>query len=513
MTEKHAPDPDAEFVPDQPEDPDAPSPRQQTAHFESGRMLAKASRMQLDDPLLSALAKVMAAGGGGTSDVPAGYTYLAQFIAHDLSFERIEVNRQGREVGAPVQKRSPILDLDSLYGSGPGDPSVKYDGAKFVLGTTAGEDGLPALPGFDLPRRAADGAALIADRRNDENLAVAQTHLAFMHFHNAVVETLPDSSNRFKQARALVTTHYQWIVWHDFLPRVCDNKVIADVAKNGRKAFETVRGGRGTLKMPVEFSGAAFRFGHSMLRTNYDWNERMDSGAATLDVLFGLSENGGERTQPIPTGAIADFRRLYDFRSEHKDLLGGDDQPRPNFAMRIDTSLNPRLNGLPKEVITETGRAAPADPRMANLAFRDLRRAKKQQMGTGQRMVTFLRGRKVNVTALSKDDLRNGKNGARITRLKPEQVEKLVTRTPLWFYILREAEVRGDGKLCGVGARIVVEVVHKAIAANTNASIFFKDKNGNAWRPTLVAAGKPFRMTDLLIVAFGESHLKDPLPK
>jgi hypothetical protein len=374
-----------------------------------------------------------------------------------------------------------------------------------VLGATAAENGLPGRPGFDLPRAAADGAALIADRRNDENLAVAQTHLAFMRFHNAVV------ADDFAQAREAVTKHYQWIVWHDYLPKVCDQAVIDDVIKNGRKAFETPREGRGTLKMPIEFSAAAFRFGHAMLRTNYDWNDQMNHGEATLDVLFGLSENGGERKEPIPRRAVADFRRLFDFAKEQGSPFDGAGQPGPNFAMRIDTTLNTRLRRLPKEVITETGRAAPADPRMKNLAFRDLRRARKHAMGTGQRMVAFLKERGVDVEPLDEQDLRNGNGGARITRLKPDHVDELVTKTPLWFYVLREAEVRGDGKLCGVGARIVVEVVHKAITANANASIFEPDADGDPWHPTLGPDKDTFRMTDLLMRAFGKPHLLQPL--
>ena len=506
MTEKHAPDPDAEFVPNEPDDPDAPAERRQTAQFESGRMLRESPDDQLAEPLLDQLATVMAAGGGGTSDVPAGYTYFGQFVAHDLSFERVAVNVRGREEGEVVQERSPLLDLDSLYG--PGDNAVEFDGDKFVLGTTIATPTFAARPGLDLPRDA-NGRALIADSRNDENLAVAQTHLAFMHLHNAIVDSRQLSA---AEARNLLTKHYQWIVWHDYLPRVCDEAVINEVMANGRKAFETARGaGRGTLKMPVEFSAAAFRFGHSMLRVNYDWNEEMDDGAASLDVLFALSENGGERTKPIPTTAIADFRRLYDFRSEQGDPFDGPGQPTPNLAMRIDTALNPVLRAVRREVITETGKRAPSDPRLRNLAFRDLRRARQQKMGTAQQMVAYLKTRKVKVDLLSAADLRGGNGGADLTRLLPDRVDELVAKTPFWFYVLREAEVRGNGKLCGAGARVVVEVVHKAIEANTDASIFLPDENGKPWTPKLVADGKPFRMTDLLKSAFGHAHLLEPL--
>ena len=73
------------------------------------------------------------------------------------------------------------------------------------MGTTTD----PTRQGFDLPRGSSGSAAqrrraVIPDKRNDENLAVAQTHLAFMRFHNRVVDTLPTSvpeAQRFAQAR------------------------------------------------------------------------------------------------------------------------------------------------------------------------------------------------------------------------------------------------------------------------------------------------------------------------
>src|SRR4051812_41661695 len=222
-----------------------------TPPFRFSRMGPKGIGLQLGDPARRALGNAMAVGGGAGSRVPSGYTYLGQFVDHDLTFDKTNV-MLGANVSATQlqQARSPSLDLDSLYGGGPQDPqSAKFyeaDGLHLKMGKTVEIDGIPAKSGFDLPRGAGPSApakrrAIIPDPRNDENLAVAQTHLAIIRFHNRVVDPLPASvppAQRFAQARELVTKHYQWMIRNDFLPRICGPGVLNDVFSNGRKAFE-----------------------------------------------------------------------------------------------------------------------------------------------------------------------------------------------------------------------------------------------------------------------------------
>ena len=146
------------------------------------------------------IANAMTVGGGGPSDIPAGYTYLGQFVDHDLTFDKTNVTL-GQNVSPAelLQARSPSLDLDSLYGAGPSDPgSAKFykDDRHLKMGKTVAIGPDPAHDGHDLPRgagttQAQKRRAIIPDRRNDENLAVAQTHLAFIRFHNRIVDTLP----------------------------------------------------------------------------------------------------------------------------------------------------------------------------------------------------------------------------------------------------------------------------------------------------------------------------------
>jgi hypothetical protein len=462
----------------------------------------------LGAPLRRKLARAMTAGGGGPSEVPAGYTYLGQFIDHDLTADRTRVSL-GQDVSPAelLQARSPRLDLDLLYGAGPANPgsAVFYtDGRHLKTGRTvaAGDD--PGMAGFDMPRvgtgasRAAKRRALIPDLRNDENLAVAQTHLAFIRFHNRVLDTLPagvPAAQRFRAAREVVVKHYQWMIRHDYLPRICDQAVLDDVFANGRKVFETTAAPTDVPTMPVEFSVAAFRLGHSMIRRAYSWNARFPSGQGSLDLLFTFSGTSGDLGGGLrlPSNWIADFRRLYDFAEAGRPDLTVPAAQR-NLAMRIDTLLVHPLANLPTGSFGGPAVVA-GDPR-ANLAFRNLTRAAMLRLATSQKMVAHLKAHGVRVKALTKAQIRTGNAGADLAALTPAQRQSLVTNTPLWFYLLREAELNG-GRLTGVGARIVAETFHRAMQGSQ-----FSIVRDPTWRPTLGPDPTTFRMVDLLLFAF-----------
>jgi hypothetical protein len=482
--------------------------------FRFTRMGPRGAGVQLGEPIHKKLGVAMTEGGGGQSQVPAGYTYLGQFVDHDLTFDKTSV-MLGQNISPAqlLQGRSPSLDLDSLYGAGPQDPAsakfYKPDGVHLKIGKTVAA-GDPAMNGFDLPRgegttNKAKRKAVIPDFRNDENLVVAQTHTAMIRFHNRIVDSLPASPTRFAQARELAIKHYQWMIRHDYLPRIVQAGVLNDVFNNGRKAFEVGVDPTEVPTMPIEFSVAAFRLGHSMVRRAYNWNARFDDGAGTLDWLFIFSATGGDLGGELRLASnwIADFRRLYDFGEAGRADLK---VPAAKFnrAMRIDTLLVNPLKNLPTG--TFGGPQVPFDDPRANLAFRNLRRAKMVKLATGQQMARFLKNKGVNLTTLTKTQLRNGNNGATLDGLTQTQRQALLKDTPLWFYILREAELN-NGKLKGVGGRIVAETFHRAIEGSS-ASIV----RDPAWRPTLGPDPNTFRMVDLLLFAFeGQKSLLAPL--
>ncbi len=487
-----------------------------------------------------------------TSGVPAGYTYLGQFTDHDLTRDADTPNLESitDDEGKVVNKRSPELDLDSVYGNGPDDKEdAKYydpaDRAKLRTGTSrgtnependpvAGQD----LHGADLPRTGSfstEQNLSLADKRkpwipesrNDENLIVAQIHAAFIRFHNHVVDTrFPgpgDYAKRFASARAEVTKHYQWMVRHDFLPRILDKAILdAAFAKAAHKPDEP-------FHMPLEFSVAAYRFGHSMVRGTYEWNRVFNSHAklfggeaipGTLPLLFSFTGTSGTlspgspkdsedpATTRLPTNWVADYRRLFDFpRAGYSDAflkVAGKDF---NFADRIDTVLTDPLSTLP---LGSFGAAqSPKDAILRNLAYRNLLRATKLGLATGQQMA-----KKFGLAELNRDQIIKGaEHGTDLSSvLSDEQKTKLATHTPLWLYVLREAEFN-KGRLTGVGGHIVADLFAKAIATAEYSIV--KDSH---WRPSLGLTAGTFTMPDLIHCAAGKdarqvSRLDAPAPR
>jgi hypothetical protein len=414
-----------------------------------------------------------------------------------------------------LQGRSPTIDLDSLYGAGPSDEaSAKFysDGLHLKMGNSLASEGEPAFGNHDLPRvgkgnAAAKRVAVIADPRNDENLAVAQTHLMFIRFHNRVVDTLPSStpaSIKFTRARQKVTKHHQWMIRHDYLPRICDPAIVDDVFTNGRKVFEVGADPESMPTMPVEFSVAAFRLGHSMVRDAYNWNKDFDDGSGFLSYLFEFTAVSGDLGgfPNLISPWVADFRRLYDFSEAGRgDLVVPPDKF--NFAKRIDSKITHPLAELPAGAIA--GPAA-TNAEQLNLAYRNLSRAAGIRVATGQQMAALLRKKGVSVTTLSKAQIRDGSGGADLSPLPKKQRQRIVADTPLWFYILREAELNG-GRLTGVGGRIVAETLHRAIEGST-----FSIVRDTAWKPTLGPDDATFRMVDLILFACrGKAKTINPL--
>ena len=483
--------------------------------FRFSRMGPRGRRMS--EGLLRKVAKAMAGtrdGADGT--IPAGYTYLGQFVDHDLTFDQTVV-ALGESVSPAelLQGRSPALDLDSLYGAGPGDPvSAEFyrDDRHLKVGRTVrvGPGPLAAHRAYDLARVGDDSPgnprrALIPDFRNDENLAVAQTHLAMIRFHNRVVDGLGagvPAGQRFRRARRLVTLHYQWMLRHDYLPRICERSVVSDVFTNGRKVFEVGADPLTVPTMPLEFSVAAFRLGHSMIRSAYDWNAQFPDGQGALFFLFDFSGTSGflgGGSAALPSNWIADWRRMYRFAT----IGRADLKPPPrefNVARRIDTRIAPPLADLPPGSFG--GRRDGFGPMAAHLAFRNLLRASMVRLASGQDMVQRLQNRGVAVTPLTQQQILEGDGGAQLDGLTAAERQRFATETPLWFYVLREAELN-RGKLTGVGARIVAETFHRAMEGSRNSLVRSPD-----WRPTL-GAGAPdrFTMMDLLLVAYDDDEM------
>ena len=247
--------------------------RRRTRRFAS-RASCRAGHNQLDDATRKALAAAMTGAGGAESNIPSGFTYLGQFIDHDLTMDTTK-----KALGDPeppfkmLQGRSPALDLDSLYGRGPTRIPRSTGGQHPPAG------GLHRRrPGrgtrFDLPEaRDTHPSVGIPDPRNDENLAVAQTHLAFIRFHNRVVDALAPGVPHgvlFSRSRNNVVRHYQWMMQDRLSARICQIRRLWTTSlrtggclreANARADAGPDDGGRVLV--------AAFRLGHSMVREEY----------------------------------------------------------------------------------------------------------------------------------------------------------------------------------------------------------------------------------------------------
>ena len=472
--------------------------------FRFSRMFGELPAFTPADDGLIALGKAMedAPNFKDHPDLPAGFTYFGQFLDHDITFDKTDGLPDGQlSLEEIIQGRSPSLDLDNVYGRGPaleGKRLYEDDGIHLRIGRTspAGPPGTPegsVLPN-DLPRgdNPADlREASIGDPRNDENLVVAQTHLSFLKFHNVVVARLAEQGvpddELFERARRIVTLHYQWIVLHDFLPRVIDPFVLNEVLAAGAPLFKHVDDE--APAMPLEFSVAAYRLGHSMIRDLYSWNRIFT--AADLGLLFTFSGGSGDMfgSPTLPSNWVADFRRLFDFSG----ALGVEPTPVLNHTRSIDTALALALNTLPR---------FPTENDRARLAVRNLLRGRLVGLPTGQAVAEAL-----GVTALTPAQV---SQGAHANVLHAHGFD---TQTPLWYYILKEAEVFNDSLHLGpVGSRIVAETFVGLIKGSQNSIL---SEANRYWRPSLPSL-RPghYTMVDLLLLVndFNPLGNERPLP-
>jgi len=466
-----------------------------------GRMFPDLDPLAVDDGPLMELAVAMtdadpASDDGNNTKVPAGFTYLGQFVDHDITLDLTAIGEKESDPTAVTNFRTPALDLDSVYGLGPdgsrqlfarnpGDADGKNPGPKLVIGKNinVAAGGVTGDHRNDLPRRP-EGFALVGDHRNDENLVVAQTHLALLKFHNQVCDQLaatgPDAGDVFMEARRTVTWHYQWLVLHDWVERVTERGIVAKILRQGRRFYRF----KSRPFMPVEFSAAAYRLGHSMVREAYSHNRIFTAGGLapeTLQLLFrftGLSggivgdlapnpPTGPTPISVLPSNWIIDWRRFHEVAAQNPP-----DVPL-NASRKIDPFVVPTLHTLPGSG--------------GSLPFRNLKRGVMLGLPSGQDVA-----RAMGIpNALTPDEIATGTDGAVAKR------HKLHVHTPLWYYILKEAQLRGNGEHLGpVGATIVSEVFVGLVQGDPHS---FLSVQGQSWRPTLPSKTVgDFTMADLL---------------
>ncbi|GCE30607.1 myeloperoxidase [Dictyobacter alpinus] len=429
-----------------------------------GRLFPELPALSVDEQVLLLLGRsgsVMDASTAPSPDmqdtstdnprIPAGFTFLGQFIAHDITADRSLLLHHAR-LNELRNFRRPRLDLECLYGAGPsGDPFLYDldDADKFLLGIN--DSG--ALN--DVPRNR-QGRALVADPRNDVHLFISQLHLALLKFHNQVVDALRlqqvPAASIFDEARRLVRWHYQWIIVHEFLPLTVGDDLMENILEIGPQFF-TPEPDEDPF-IPVEFADAAYRFGHSQIRSRYLLNSRGASGQVFPDCAG---------TCPVDQARTLEWS--YFFKIPGAAL--------PQASKRIDAKLAHPLIELPARVVGDTD-----IPEQKSLAYRDLERGEALGLPSGEAIARLM-----DVAPLTADQI-----GLSAMGWEGE--------TPLWYYLLKEAEVYTGGEAMGpVGGRIIAEVLLGLLVCDPTSYWHAPD----GWSPTLPAATpQDFTMADLL---------------
>ncbi|MCS3665358.1 peroxidase family protein [Salinibacter ruber] len=384
-----------------------------------------------------------------TDTVSAGQIFFGQFIDHDITLDTTTSLASVADESEVPNVRTPTLDLDNIYGMGPEASPFLYrsgrdrDFAEIKLLTA--EDGTAAEQDEDLRehdlQRSPDGTAVIGDPRNDENRVISQLQLAMIRFHNATVDYLYENglegeelegAELFEEARRLVRWHYQYVIVENYLPKICGKAVVDRIKGQGRE-FYCPRGGEPYI--PIEFSVAAYRFGHSMMP------ERIQvQTSGTAYELFG-------RTFGIGFRPLGDENAVVDWH----ELTETDEDRHVQNAEELDTKLATDLLDL--RFIREGE---------SSLATRNLLRGQTFLLPSGEEVARRM-GRPDSEIDRVADEARD----------MAEPAADLSGGIPLWFYILTEAEELGredapgefeDGEGLGpVGAQIVAETLYGLI--------------------------------------------------
>jgi hypothetical protein len=386
----------------------------------------------------------------GPECLPSGFTYFGQFLDHDLTLDTSPSPTATVDPTTLTNFRTLRLDLDALYGAGPQGAPQFYaaDHKHFLLPVNA--NGVVDLP------RTASGQAILVEGRNDENQIISQIERAFMLAHNRLI----DEGLSFDRARRVLTLHYQWAVLHDFLPHILD-LAHGDVTRLAGAALLRLLKQTPQTTM-VEFSVAAYRFGHSQVRAGYEVNE--DSGVIPV---FSATEPDLRGGQPLTDGRTVAWGNFFN------ELAAPDDADGLNISRKIDPLISASLFALPIPGAEAAGSNV--------LAFRNMIRAKFYNMPSGQAVARAL-GQPV------------------ITPAQLNLGPGFESGTPLWFYILAEASRTTGGRTLGPVGSIIV--------GGTFLSLLVKDPDsiltGNrSFRPDPRIAGDDgvMSISDLFVFA------------
>lgn len=468
-----------------------------------GRIFRTLPAATFDQDMLTDLARAMTAAADvptpedqiddeenvGTATDPgisAGYTYLGQFIDHDLTFDPASSLERQNDPDALVDYRTPRFDLDCVYGRGPDDQPYLYrgDGRTMLLGTPLtpnATDPDPRAVPRNAPAFGDPARALLGDPRNDENVIVSQLQSAMLRFHNRMAAVLGASAG-FEEIQRMVRWHYQWVVLHDFLPTVVGREMVSEILGDGSATAPQVKFFKPEKEafMPLEFSVAAYRFGHSMVRPIYRLNQSVDRLP-----IFSADGKDLRGFRPFPADLAIDWSLFFRMNPNAPPTGIGRVQP----AYKIDSSLVNPLANLPASIAVNP----------PSLPERNLLRGWRMELPSGQAVA-----RAMGVEPITDENLKVGKateadtTGNRpLTDISPNFADN----APLWLYILAEAQQEFVNnqtpiRLGKVGGRIVAEVFVGLMLADGHS--YLRQNPNFRPHPELASDDGSFDMAQLL---------------
>jgi hypothetical protein len=437
--------------------------------------------------------------GTNNSSIHSGYTYLGQFIDHDLVFTHI--SRQARDLTDScmlgdsqlrpfelsyiyrevTNQRTAILELETIYGGSEPAPRDPTDERLMALGRVVkhsganpGIDDRQDLPLFEEAASTGNRVPRIGDPRNDQTVILSQLHVAFLRAHNAIVRKL---NCTFDEAQLLLRQHYLWMIVHDFLmKRVAKKSVVENVLNSATPRYSP----EPNFFLPLEFTSAAFRFGHSMIRRSYYLNDDLP-GAELRDIfiLKAVKNPAGGSFVSLPLRKVVSWKEF---------LPAGE-----NVARLLDTQMVEPLLA----VLDAKEEIVPCETR---LAVQDLKRGYMMSLPTGQAIAKHC-----DIVALTENQLLNA--CANVQQREILLHSPLLQRTPLWFYLLAEATAQEGGHRLGeLGSYLVSEVLIGLVRRLPYSFI-----NLPQWSPTLGLTPGEFGLKDLFLLAgvLSPSGLKD----